>query len=97
MFDIALQIGTAFMVAGPSSSGKSTFVKNLITCRNAMFDRKIDQVYIVCSNVQTMYENLLKNGDVTQIFYQMPSKNEILEIAKIGKKWNNPNFRRPTQ
>ena len=33
-----------------------------------------------------MYEDLVKNGDVTQIFYEMPSKYEILEIAKIGKR-----------
>ena len=79
-------MGTAFMLAGPSSCGKSTFVKNLIKYRNVMFNRKIENVYIVCSNVQSMYEGLVKNGDVTQIFYEMPSKNEILEIAQIGKR-----------
>ena len=79
-------MGTAFMLAGPSLCGKSTFVKNLIKCRNVMFNRKIENVYIVCTNVQSMYEDLVKNGDVTQIFYEMPSKNEIIEIAKIGKR-----------
>ena len=86
MFDITLQMGTAFMLAGPSSCGKSTFVKNLITHRNAMFNRHIENVYIVCANVQSIYENLVQSGDVKEIYRQMPSKNEIIEIAEIGKK-----------
>ena len=79
-------MGTTFMLAGPSSCGKSTFVKNLINNRNVMFNRNIENVYIVCANIQTMYEDLVKNGNVRQIFYQMPSKSEIIEIAEIGKK-----------
>ena len=86
MFDITLQMGTAFMLAGPSSCGKSTFVKNLITHRNAMFNRTIENVYIVCANAQSIYENLVQSGDVKEIYRQMPSKNEIIEIAQIGKK-----------
>ena len=95
MFDITLQMGTAFMLAGPSSCGKSTFVKNLINHRNVMFNRNIENVYIVCANIQSMYEDLVKNGNVREIFYQMPSKSEIIEIAEIGKKtrWNNFGFR----
>ena len=79
-------MGTTFMLAGPSSCGKSTFVKNLINNRKVMFNRNIENVYIVCANIQTMYEDLVKNGNVRQIFYQMPSKSEIIEIAEIGKK-----------
>ena len=79
-------MGTTFMLAGPSSCGKSTFVKNLINNRNVMFNRNIENVYIVCANIQTMYEDLVENGNVRQIFYQMPSKSEIIEIAEIGKK-----------
>ena len=79
-------MGTTFMLAGPSSCGKSTFVKNLINNRKVMFNRNIENVYIVCANIQTMYEDLVENGNVRQIFYQMPSKSEIIEIAEIGKK-----------
>ena len=79
-------MGTTFMLAGPSSCGKSTFVKNLINNRKVVFNRNIENVYIVCANIQTMYEDLVKNGNVRQIFYQMPSKSEIIEIAEIGKK-----------
>ena len=86
MFDITLKIGTAMMLAGPSSCGKSSFVKNLIMCRAALFNKPSLNVYIVCSNVQNIYENMVKNKNVKKIFYKMPSKNEILQIAKYGRK-----------
>lgn len=85
MFDISLKIGTAMILAGPSSCGKSSFVKNLITTRHLMFGRPSLNVYIVCSNVQDIYEDMVKSGDVKEIFYNMPSKNEILQIAKRGR------------
>ena len=86
MFDITLKIGTSMMLAGPSSCGKSSFVKNLITTRHLMFGRPSLNVYIVCSNVQDIYEKMVKSGDVKEIFYKMPSKNEILQIAKSGRR-----------
>ena len=86
MFDISLKIGTAMMLAGPTSCGKSTFVKNLIMSRNILFAESSLNVYIVCSNVQNMYEDMVKYKNVKKIFYEMPSKEEILKIAKIGRK-----------
>ena len=79
-------MGTAFMLAGPSSCGKSTFVKNSIKHRNVMFNRNIDNVYIVCANIQFIYEDLIQTGDVKEIYYKMPSKSQIIEIAEIGRK-----------
>ena len=79
-------MGTAMMLAGPTSCGKSTFVKNLIMSRNILFAESSLNVYIVCSNVQNMYEDMVKNKNVKKIFYEMPSKEEILKIAKIGRK-----------
>ncbi len=86
MCDISLQMGCGFILAGPTSSGKSNFVRNMIKCRNFLFDRNIKNVYIVCSNIQNIYEDLVKTKDVKKIFYEMPTENEILDIAKIGKK-----------
>ena len=86
MFDITLKIGTAMMLAGPSSCGKSSFVKNLIMCRAALFNKPSLNVYIVCSNVQNIYEDMVKNKNVKKIFYKMPSKNEILRFARYGRR-----------
>ena len=86
MFDITLKIGTAMMLAGPSNCGKSSFVKNLIMTRDILFGKPSLNVYIVCANVQNIYEDMVKNKNVKRIFYTMPSKNEILQIAKIGRK-----------
>ena len=86
MFDITLKIGTAMMLAGPSNCGKSSFVKNLIMTRDILFGKPSLNVYIVCANVQNIYEDMVKNKNVKQIFYTMPSKNEILQIAKIWRK-----------
>ena len=74
MFDITLKIGSAMMLAGPSSCGKSSFVRNLITARNAMYGKRSLNAYIVCSNVQDMYENMVKTGDVKEIFPKLPPK-----------------------
>ena len=86
MFDITLKIGTAMMLAGPSNCGKSSFVKKLVMSRHILFNKPSLNVYIVCSNVQDIYENMVKNKNVKKIFYKMPSKNEILQIAKYGRK-----------
>ena len=60
MFDISLKIGTGMMLAGPTSCGKSTFVKNLIMTRDILFAKSSLIVYIVCSNFQSMYEDMVK-------------------------------------
>ncbi len=86
MFDITLKIGTGMILAGPSSCGKSSFVKNLIMSRNILFNKPSLNVYIVCSNVQNIYEDMVKNKNVKKIFYKMPSKNEILRFAKYGRR-----------
>ena len=86
MFDITLKIGTGMILAGPSSCGKSSFVKNLIMSRNILFNKPSLNVYIVCSNVQNIYENMVKNKNVKKIFYKMPSKNEILRFARYGRR-----------
>lgn len=85
MCDTSLKMGSSFILAGPSSCGKSSFIRDLIKCRDIMFDRNIKNVYIVCSNVQNIYEDLVKSKDVKKIFYEMPTEDEILEIAKIEK------------
>ena len=85
MCDVTLQMGSCLILSGPSSSGKSTFVTNLIKSRNTMFDRKIENAYVVCSNIQTMYNDLFKSGHIKELFYKMPSRNEILELAYINK------------
>ena len=86
MFDITLKIGTGMILAGPSSCGKSSFVKNLIMSRNILFNKPSLNVYIVCSNVQNIYEDMVKNKNVKKIFYKMPSKNEILRFARYGRR-----------
>ena len=60
MFDITLKIVTAMMLAGPSSCGKSSFVKKLIMSRDILFGKPSLNVYIVCSNVQNMYDTVSK-------------------------------------
>ena len=74
------------MLAGPTSCGKNSFVKNFIMTRDILFAESSLNVYIVCSNVQNMYEDMVKNKNVKKIFYEMPSKKEILQIAKVGSK-----------
>lgn len=74
MFDITLKIGTAMMLAGPSSCGKSSFVKNLIMSRDILFNKPSLNVYIVCSNVQNIYEDMVKNKNVKKIFYTVVAK-----------------------
>ena len=85
MVDASLQMGSSFILAGPSSCGKSSFIRNLIKCRNNIFNKNIRNVYIVCSNVQGIYEELVKSKDVKKIFYEMPTEDEIREIAEIEK------------
>ena len=90
MCDVTLQMGSSLILSGPSSCGKSTFVTDLIKSRNTMFDRNIENVYVVCSNIQTMYNDLLKSGDIREIFHKMPSRNDILEIAYTRKGPSGP-------
>ena len=67
------------------SPGKSSFIRDMIKCKDVMFDRNIKNVYIVCSNIQNIYEDLVKTKDIKKIFYEMPTEAEILDIAKTEK------------
>ena len=72
-------------LAGPSSSGKSSWTIALIKNRNEMFDEIINSVVIISPHKQPEYDSLIKDGIATKLYEDLPNYDEILEMAKYHK------------
>ena len=60
MFDPRLQHPCSMVVAGPSNSGKTYFVKKVIENLDRLFSEKIDNIVYIYSCWQPIYDELLK-------------------------------------
>ena len=68
------------IVAGPSQSGKSTFVRNLLLCQNDIIDICFDYVMIVLGTDANKNEILSSLKDELR-----PGVVEIIELKKLYK------------
>lgn len=58
-FDCRLSSPFNFLVAGPSKSGKTTFVANLLKSGKDMFSKQPDNVILYYANDQAIYDELM--------------------------------------
>ena len=85
VFNATLKHGSSFIVAGPSTCGKTHFTVNLLLNKNVLSNKKIDKVVIVTTHEQPIYNDLYTSGVVDEIFNTTPKYEDILEIAKRYK------------
>ena len=79
-FDTRLKTSFNCLVSGPTGSGKTTFVKNLLTVGDQIFTEKPKKVFLLYKAMQNMYLEMEKDGlidEMIDVQNGMPSLDEI--------------------
>jgi hypothetical protein len=77
---IRLQMPFTLLVSGPSSSGKSTLVFQIIKHRNQLTDRKIQEIlFVLPENHKISLPSYIKNDKAVSIHHGLPDLNKFNE------------------
>lgn len=83
---ISLKIGSTFIFAGPTSCGKTVLATDIIRNKEILFDYPPEKVFVVCSNRQKVYDELLSYGIIDKIYHELPNLDELKGILHPFKK-----------
>ena len=78
--------GSSFLVCGPSNSGKTTLVSQILRNRQLLFDKQAPAVFLFYTQSQPCYDELLKEGIITKKFDGYPSYETVKKLAMPFKK-----------
>lgn len=90
-FDCRLTQPFNLLISGPSKSGKTTFVSDLLKVSGEMFVKKPDYVLLYYTNNQPLYEEMLKTKLITEMINfgtTEPNYTDIYEKVIPYKKRN---------
>lgn len=83
-YDIRFKTSFNCLVSGASGSGKTTWVKNLLTRRKQLFTQQPAKVYLFYKIIQDIYLEMEESGLVNELVNikdKFPSLDEISEIV----------------
>jgi hypothetical protein len=83
-FDTRLKTSFNCLVSGPTGSGKTTFVKNLLSIGDQIFTQKPKHVFLFYKAMQDMYLEMEKDGlidEMIDVQNGMPNLDEIHEMV----------------
>jgi hypothetical protein len=83
-FDTRLKTSFNCLVSGPTGSGKTTFVKNLLSIGDQIFTHKPKHVFLFYKAMQDMYLEMEKDGlidEMIDVQNGMPNLDEIHEMV----------------
>lgn len=89
-FDIRFKRRSNIIIGGASGSGKTTFVKNLLSLRGDLLEVNPDRVFLFYSNKQDIYDEMLRQGlideliDVNENFPSLEYLTQVCEPFKGG-------------
>ena len=87
-FDTRLKTSFNCLVSGPTGSGKTTFVKNLLSIGDQIFTEKPRKVFLFYKAMQDMYLEMEKNGlthEMVDVQDGMPSLDSIHDMVSPFK------------
>ena len=87
-FDITLEESFALILVGPSRSGKTTWVKNMLTYGDQLMRAKPEKVFLFYKMMQNMYQEMKDSNLVhklVDVSQQMPTLDEIKEMVEPFK------------
>ena len=87
MWDIRLKTPFNYILYGPTQSGKTTFVKNLLTIKNLFFEPPPQRVFLVYKIHQDIYDEMKESGLVNELIHAdtMPSLDEMSQMMEPYK------------
>ena len=87
-FDTRLKTSFNCLVSGPTGSGKTTFVKNLLSIGDQIFTEKPTRVFLFYKAMQDMYLEMEKDGlihEMIDVQERMPSLDAIHDTVSPFK------------
>ena len=87
-FDATLQHSFNCVIAGPSRSGKTTLLKNILQERHTLFSEVPEKVFLFYSHKQPIYDAMLREGlidELTDISIAYPSFDYLFQLAQPYK------------
>ena len=81
VFDVRFKQGSTVLICGPTSSGKTSLVSQIITHKKVLFDNAPDQVFLFYTQPQKIYEDLMKNGVIKKMFNGYPTYDNVRKIV----------------
>ena len=81
---IPFTLPLSIVCAGPTMSGKSSFIKELLKNRDVMFTEKIDRIMYVYDVWNLLYEDIEKNVPNITFTNSIPSREEVDLFAPEG-------------
>ena len=88
VFDIRFQPGSSILVCGPSGSGKTSLVSQIIKNKEYLFHVVPQKIFLFYTQPQEIYEDLMRNGLITKMFYGYQSYDELRKIVAPYKDTN---------
>ena len=88
VYDIRCQPGSSILVCGPSGSGKTSLVSQIIKNKEYLFHVVPQKIFLFYTQPQEIYEDLMRNGLITKMFYGYPSYDELRKIVAPYKDTN---------
>ena len=79
---------TSFIINGATQSGKTTFVKNLLTNKNVLFKNPPKTTYLVYKIWQPLYLEMKQADLVTEFIQGIPEINDLFKIFSKHKDTN---------
>jgi len=90
-FDVRLQSNFNCLVAGSTSSGKTTLVKNLLRLRNQIFSINPEKIFLFYNNDQSIYDEMLREGLIEEkidVKENFPTLDYLTTLVAPYKKGN---------
>ena len=88
VYDICCQPGSSILVCGPSGSGRTSLVSQIIKTKEYLFHVVPQNIFLFYTQPQEIYEDLMRNGLITKMLYGYPSYDELRKIVAPYKDTN---------
>ena len=74
--------GSCLYIGGPSTSGKTTLLAQIIKERNHFYSEECKKVVICFKEYQPLYDKIRENDDDISFFYGMPTESDLDHFIK---------------
>ena len=88
-FDITFKPGTNMIISGGTGSGKTTFVKNLLTVKEQIFANPPEKTFLFYKRMQPMYSEMEMSGLIDELIDVRSKFPSVGNIEQMVEKYKN--------